>query len=130
MSYVNILMRIIVTLYARVWIETNLEGRYDLEACVTLYARVWIETLAKLLIKTPPNKSPSTRGCGLKQHHFRKAAYLGTSPSTRGCGLKPTPILLIIAICQSPSTRGCGLKLKALLSSSALERHPLREGVD
>ena len=97
-------------------------------------------------------RSPSTRGCGLKQFHVLLFGLIFLSPSTRGCGLK---LLVFLAHNHrwwvtlharvwietvntmypkssgwSPSTRGCGLKPIYIDDVPLPGGHPPREGVD
>ena len=94
-----------VTLHARVWIETVLLHCPPWDRWVTLHARVWIETCLKNAFSMA-SLSPSTRGCGLKQHYTGWMVDDRQSPSTRGCGLKHLCLSLYCCVCCHPPREG------------------------
>ena len=65
-----------VTLYTRVWIEIIRYGRLKSPQRVTLYTRVWIE-ICRITPRAVNDKSPSTRGCGLKLTSYVPALVAG-----------------------------------------------------
>ena len=97
---------------------------------VTLHARVWIETVISYSSHLSFSKSPSTRGCGLKQIVSSFWTKSCSHPPREGVDWNKCISRKLLQWSKSPSTRGCGLKLYFVVGCHTHRCHPPREGVD
>ena len=127
------------------WKSPNVLG-----VAVALFTRAWIEIIFFDEIQ-PENKSPSSRGRGLKSPldsvavagdtvalftrawieidaQYRVSQSCRSSPSSRGRGLKCYILALFLAFWWSPSSRGRGLKLFKAREITVYRKSPSSRG--